>query len=102
MNWKLVNKIFRDLNLHPDQKKHLNCLRFHPTESKVHSRMKYDIVRECFKKSIPFLTEAWTENRKRRFDIVKFIDNEDEQVIEIETNERVTKEGAKTIKVRRD
>ena len=103
MNWKLINRVFRELSLHPDQKKFINCVRFHPNESTAHRKMKYELANEDYDKGIPFLQEAWTEDRVRRFDHISFTDNPHEWVVEIETTSVIKPDADKIIRIdRRD
>lgn len=95
-----INKVFRDLDLHPSQRKYVNCIRLHPTESLQHFKAKCEICRDMMLHDIPFLTEVWTADQKRRFDVV---DLENGEVIEIECKKNVYKTDAdKTIYVGRD
>ena len=102
MNWQTINKIFRELDLHPDQKKFIGCVRFHPKESHAHRRAKFEFASDDYDNGVPFLQECWNLRRTRRYDHVRFVDNEDERIIEIECNPKVTKENVKTIRIERD
>ena len=80
--WYAIRNCLRKRNIHPDQHKHINCIRIHPTETYEHFIEKCKQVWQLHKIGHDFLTEAWTENRKQRFDILDLIDDID---IEIET-----------------
>lgn len=80
--WLMIRKVLKQRKIHHDQVKHINCIRIHPTESDEHFYKKAIACRWLFKQGHPFLTEAWTEDRKKRFDIIDLKDDID---IEIET-----------------
>ncbi len=62
-------------NLDESGFKHINCVRIHPTESKEHFLKKCEIAWEIHSEGKPFLTEALTKNKKRRYDVLDLIDN---------------------------
>jgi len=96
-DWLRINNILRSRNIAHDQTKHINCFRFHPTESKAHRDEKFRICSNLYDRGHPFLCEVWTADRKRRFDI---LDLEDDVVIEIETNFNVDKgDMVKTVRI---
>jgi len=101
MNWTKIKHIFRELDLHPDQKKFINCVRFHPTESPEHRKAKFELACEDYDNGVPFIQEAWSSDRKRRMDHVRFVDDVDERVLEIETTDK-RKDNAKTIRIERE
>jgi len=80
--WQRINSVLRKRKIHHDQIKHINCIRIHATESKKHFMKKAGICYDLFKQGHDFLTEAWTTDRKQRFDILDLTDDID---IEIET-----------------
>jgi hypothetical protein len=78
-DWKKINDTLRSRNIHHDQTKHIDCIRQHPTESDEHFKMKCKRARELFKEGKPFLTEVWTTDRRKRFDLLNLEDNVDEE-----------------------
>ena len=77
-----VNDTLRARDIHPDQHKHINCVRPHPTETDPHWEGKQKECRRLYKAKLPYLTEVWTRDRSKRFDILNLLEDE---VIEIET-----------------
>ena len=96
--WIRINHILKKHNISHDQFKHINCIRIHPTESDEHFLEKVKICRKLFKNGHQFLTEAWTVDRKRRFDIIDLIDD---IIYEIETDNKIDKGDCKTIYTRK-
>jgi len=80
--WRRTREILRKRRIHPDQTRHINCVRIHNKESKKHFLKKAEICYELSKQNHNFLTEAWTDDRRQRFDILDLTDDID---IEIET-----------------
>lgn len=70
-----INQILKKRKIHRDQYNHINCIRIHPTESYEHFSEKCELAWNLFKAKKPFLTEAWTSDRKRRFDVLDLIDD---------------------------
>lgn len=85
---KRINDVLRSRDIHPDQYKHINCVRMHPTETDAHWEGKQRKCRQLYKEDRPFLCEVWTRDRKQRFDILELIDNLD---IEISTGKSKNK-----------
>lgn len=88
-----ANQIKRELNIHPDSRIHTGCVRIHPTESLKHFMAKCKDCWEAYQLKEAFLTEAWTMDRKRRFDFVNLATGE---IREYETDSKVNKKGAVT------
>lgn len=88
-DWMRIREVLRNRNIHHDQVRHINCIRIHPTESDEHFYEKVKVCRALFKEGKPFITEAWTNDRKQRFDILNLFDDED---IEIETGKSKKKQ----------
>ena len=94
MNRKQIiraNQIKTELSLHSDTRIHTNCIRIHPTESFKHFIAKCKDCFEAKRNHQMFLTEAWTADRKRRFD---FVNLDTGEVREYETNPKVVKRDA--------
>lgn len=79
---RILNNTLRSRDIHPDQVKHINCIRIHPTETWPHLKGKVAYCHRLYKDKKPFLTEVWTRDRKQRFDLLNLLDDED---IEFET-----------------
>ena len=75
-----VNQILRDRDIDPSQQKFIGMLRFHPTETDAHADAKYALCRRLYKEGIPFISEALTRDRKKRFDVLELIDDIDHEV----------------------
>ena len=76
-----INRLLRELDIHHDQTKHLGCIRIHPTESKEHFLKKAELCYEMYHQRHFFLTEAWTSDRKIRFDAVNLETGETIEVV---------------------
>jgi len=92
-----INKTMRELNIDRDSRQ-LNCIKIHPAESKKHFDMKCEIAFSLYNNNKPFLTEAFANNRKQKFDIIDLLENE---VIEcvVKSNTRREKIPAKVTKI---
>ena len=77
--WGKINKTMRELNIDRDSRQ-INHIKIHPTESRKHFDMKCEIAFSLYNNNKPFLTEAFANKRKQKFDIIDLLDNE---VIEI-------------------
>ena len=86
--WQKIRETLRKRRIHPDQVKHINCIRIHNKESRRHFLKKAEICYNLFKQKHNFITEAWTEDRRKRFDILDLVNNVD---IEIETGKSKSK-----------
>jgi len=92
-----VNQILRERNIDTSQFKHVNCCRHHQTESKEHWAAKVKTCYELYKKGHPYLTEVWTSDKKKRYDILDLKDNID---IEIEkSRSKKSYKGDREIKI---
>ena len=79
--WKTINSVLRELQIDKDSRQ-INMIKIHgPKESWLHFMTKVKICWDLYQKGHPFLTEAWANNRKSKFDIVDLLENE---VIEID------------------
>jgi hypothetical protein len=76
-DWLRINKILRERNIDPSQIKHINCIRMHPTESEKHFLAKAKRAFCFYKSKTPFLTEVWTKDHKKRYDLLHLIDDID-------------------------
>jgi len=79
-DWKRINDVLRKRNIHHDQVKHINCIRLHPKESPAQRMKKIEIAVKLYEEGKPFLTEAWTSDRKKRFDVLNLIDDIDYEI----------------------
>lgn len=78
--WKWINDCLRERDIHHDQRRHINCIRIHPTESERHFLEKCRTAYKLFKSKHDFLSEAWVTNRSQRFDILDLTLNEDYEI----------------------
>jgi len=96
-DWLKINEIIRKRNIAHDQVKHINCFRFHKSESTEHRQKKFDMCCELYDKGHPFICEAFTEDRKRKFDVLGL---KDDIVYEIETGKSYSKkDDVKEVKI---
>ena len=74
---KKVNNTIRTLDIDRESTRHMNCFRFHNKhESKIHRRMKFELCEEHYDNDKPFLCEAWTSDKKSKFDFINLLDCE--------------------------
>ena len=100
--WIRIRTTLRNRDIHHDQVKFLNCVRFSPTESKEHRRKKFEICEKLyFEDKVPFLTEAWNQQRTTRLDILDLIGDIDYE-IETDLKRKKSYEGDVVIEVKRD
>jgi len=79
-DYEKINKTMRDLKIDNDSRQ-INCIKIHPTESEKHFKMKCEIAFSLYNNNKPFITEAFANNRKHKFDIVDLLENEVIEVI---------------------
>ena len=90
-----INNSIRELDLEQGQAKTMNAIKIHQKEGEEHFKMKCKICWDLHKEDKDFLTEAYTKDRSRKFDIVDLIDCD---VIEIESKlKNMKKDADKTI-----
>ena len=92
-----MNKTMRELNIDRDSRQ-INCIKIHPTEGEKHFKMKCELAYTLYNSNKPFLTEAFANNRKQKFDIIDLLENE---VIEcvVKSDTRREKVPAKVTKI---
>lgn len=96
-DWKQINGILREKQIDSSQIKFINCVKIHPTETQEHFMAKALESFKLVKEGYPVLTEVWTADHRRRFDL---LDLSDGRVIEFETDKKIKKLDAdKTIYV---
>lgn len=72
-----VNNTLRKRDIHWDQRQHINCIRIHNTESREHFLGKCKVAYELHQIGVPFITEAWTTDRKKRYDLLELLNDFD-------------------------
>ena len=98
--WMRINNTLRNRKIHHDQAKHINCVRFHPKESFKQRMKKCEIASKLYSDGIPFLTEVWTADRKKRFDILD-LENDIDYEITTDIKKELKKiyKGDKIVKI---
>lgn len=97
--WLRIHEVARKRNIDPDQLSHMNCVRPHgKKESKDHWNWKCNKCRELYEINHPYISECFALNRKRKYDVIDLLDD---IVFEGETNHKINKDGAETIRIKR-
>lgn len=98
-DWEKINKTLRELNIDRESARHINCFRFHGRkESSQHRRMKFELCEEAYDNNQPFLTEAWTNDKKSKFDFIYLLNKEVVEIV-IKSDTRREKIPAKVTKI---
>lgn len=95
-----VNSVLKKRDIHPDQFKFINCVKFHPKESKRQRLKKFEIASALYDEGKPFMTEVWTTDRKKRLDVLNLIDDIDYEItLDIKKENQKSYKGDKIIEV---
>lgn len=94
--WFHINRTLRKRRIHASQSKFINTVRHSQNESLEHFLAKAKKCHELYVAGKPYICECWTEDGKRRYDILSILDNE---ILEYETNEKVDKSADGSIRI---
>ena len=93
--WEQINRTMRDLDIDKDSRQ-INTFKF-TKEGEWHRKKKFDVCCQLYESNHPFLCEAYSNNKKRKFDIVDLIENEVIEIESVPVTEKATPEKRTTI-----
>lgn len=97
--WLHINSVLRKRELDSSQIQFINTVRHHDTETIEHFLAKAKKCYELFKEGQLYISEAWTKEHDRRYDILSLTDD---LVFEIETNKKEDKSYDGSIRIEVD